>query len=330
MIEILDSGPLTTVQDLGRFGFLRFGIPPSGPLDRDAFVSANHLAGNDDSAAALECTVIGPRFRVHTDCVISVTGAEMPVTINGTEASRWTTLVLTAGDVVRIGPARAGVRGYIAFGGGIDVPAVMGSRSTYLRGGLGGLEGRALRKGDRLSLLPAVSPHPDPLPNAGRGDVVARRHFLAPRWNEGGQEGRHRASHPPRETEIRVVLGPQAERFTDAGITAFLESDYEMLPQSDRMGARLRGAPIAHVRGHDIVSDGIALGSVQVAGDGQPIVLLVDRQSTGGYTKIATVCSFDIGRIAQTRPGQLLRFRAITLEEAHRELRRAHQARLAS
>jgi allophanate hydrolase subunit 2 len=140
-------------------------------------------------------------------------------------------------------------------------------------------------------------------------------HLLSPNWGEGQGEGK-----------IRVILGPQADRFTDAGIAAFLNSDYEMLPQSDRMGARLRGAPIAHVRGHDIVSDGIALGSVQVAGDGQPIVLLVDRQSTGGYTKIATVCSFDIGRIAQTRPGQVLQFRAITLEEAHGELK-ARQSR---
>jgi biotin-dependent carboxylase-like uncharacterized protein len=192
---------------------------------------------------------------------------------------------------VKIGSARSGVRGYVAFGGGIDVPVVMGSRSTYVRGGLGGFEGRALKKGDRLSLLPAALPE--------------RMRVEPP------------ASSEPDRPAIRVILGPQADRFTDEGIRRFLETPYEMLPQSDRMGARLRGAPIAHARGHDIVSDGIALGSVQVAGDGQPIVLLVDRQSTGGYTKLATVCSFDIGRIAQTRPGRSLRFRAIGVEEAH-------------
>jgi allophanate hydrolase subunit 2 len=126
--------------------------------------------------------------------------------------------------------------------------------------------------------------------------------------------------------EIRVVLGPQADRFTDEGIRTFLGSDYEMLPQSDRMGARLRGPRIAHTRGHDIISDGIALGSIQVPGDGQPIALLVDRQSTGGYTKVATVCSFDIGRLGQVKPGHTLRFRAVELGEAHRMLRESQAA----
>ncbi|MDB5864325.1 MAG: hypothetical protein JWO70_2131 [Betaproteobacteria bacterium] len=294
MIVILDGGPQTTVQDLGRFGQLRYGIPPSGPMDRDAFVLANRLAGNADGAAALECTLIGPRFEVHARCAFAVTGAEMPVTINGTPAPRWTTLIAKPGDVVKLGVARAGVRSYIAFSGGIDVPEVLGSRSTYLRGGLGGLEGRALRKDDRLVLFAAA------LPGVSRIEAVAD--YAA-------------------EPEIRVVLGPQADRFTPAAIETFPASAYEMLPQSDRMGARLRGPAVAHTRGHDIVSDGTALGSIQVAGDGQPIVLLADRQSTGGYTKLATVCSFDIGRFVQVKPGRSVRFRAVSVDEAHRLLR---------
>jgi antagonist of KipI len=219
----------------------------------------------------------------------------MPIAIDGAHAPRNATVIVRAGESIRIGAARSGVRGYIAFGGGLDVPLVMGSRSTYVRGGLGGFEGRALRRGDRLALVPAR------LPERMRVDSTESASAADP-------------------TEIRVVLGPQADRFTGEGVATFLANAYEMLPQSDRMGARLRGARIAHVRGHDIVSDGIALGSVQVVGDGQPIVLLVDRQSTGGYTKLATVCSFDIARIAQTRPGRLLRFNAITVEEAHRLL----------
>jgi antagonist of KipI len=304
MIVILDAGPQTSVQDRGRFGQLRYGIPPSGPVDRYAFVLANRLVGNTDSAAALECTVIGARFQVHVPCAIAVTGAEMPVTINGSEASRWTSLMVKPGDVVKVGGARAGVRSYVAFSGGLDVPVVMGSRSTYLRGGLGGLQGRALRKHDRMSLAPA------PLPRVWR---------VAP----------HAVPDYAAEPEIRVVLGPQADRFTDEGIATFLNSSYEMLPQSDRMGARLRGKRVPHARGHDIISDGIALGSIQITGDGQPIVLLVDRQSTGGYTKLATVCSFDIGRIAQLKPGRALRFRAVSIDEAHR-LFREHEAFLAS
>ena len=214
----------------------------------------------------------------------------------GAPAPPATTLLLDAGDRVRIGTARAGLRAYIAFGGGLDVPVRLGSRATYLRGRLGGLEGRALRRGDRLRTLPAERPAvraiaPQPLPVHGE------------------------------EARVHVVLGPQADRFTSEGIDAFLGNPYELLPQSDRMGARLEGAPIAHASGHDIVSDGIAAGSVQVPGNGQPIVLLVDRQSTGGYTKIATVCSFDLGCIGQLRPGQALRFVALDVAQAHERLR---------
>lgn len=301
MIRILDSGALTTVQDLGRPGHLRDGIPPSGPMDREAFVVANRLVGNADGAAGLECTVLGPRFEAEQACAIAVAGADMPLAINGAEAPAWTTVMLKPGDVVKLGPARAGVRAYVAFSGGVDVAPVLGSRSTYVRGRLGGLDGRALRKADRLAVFAA----PLPSRRRARPDVLTD---LRP------------------EPEIRVVLGPQADRFTDEGIRTLLGSDYAMLPQSDRMGARLSGPRIAHARGHDIISDGIALGSIQVPGDGQPIALLVDRQSTGGYTKVATVCSFDIGRLGQVKPGHRLRFRAIDLAEAHRILRQSQAA----
>ena len=295
-VHVLDPGPQTTVQDLGRAGQLRYGIPPSGPVDRAAFVVANRLAGNADTAAGLECTYMGPRFRVDRACAIAVAGAPVPVTVNGAPAPRWTTIVLGAGDTVRVGAPRAGVLSYVAFAGGLDVPVVLGSRSTYIRGRLGGLEGRALRPGDVLKVLDG----PLPVPRS-----------LATPPSVGGEE----------ETIVRVVLGPQADRFTDEGVRTFLGSVYEMTQQSDRMGARLKGPRIAHARGHDVISDGIALGSIQVPGDGQPIVLLVDRQSTGGYTKIATVCSFDIGRLGQVKPGGKLRFSAITVADAHRLLR---------
>ena len=295
-ITVREPGALTTVQDLGRPGQLRSGIPPSGPIDRAAFVIANRLVGNDDGAAGLECTVLGPRFEVEAPCAVAVTGAGMPVTVNGAEASAWTTLILKSGDVVKLGVARVGVRAYIAFSGGVEVPLVLGSRSTYLRGRLGGLGGRALRRDDRLALFPA------PLPPVRRAQPRVVPDLAA-------------------MPAIRVVLGPQADRFSDEGVEAFLGGEYEMLPQSDRMGARLRGPRITHRHGHDIISDGIALGSIQVPGDGQPIVLLVDRQSTGGYTKAATVCSFDIGRLGQVKPGQRVRFRAIDLRDAQQALR---------
>jgi biotin-dependent carboxylase-like uncharacterized protein len=254
------------------------------------------LVGNADSAAGLECTLVGPRFETTAACAIAVTGASVPVTVNDAEAPAWTTLLLRGGDIVRVGAARAGVRAYIAFAGGIDVPLVLGSRATYLRGRMGGIEGRALRRGDTLHLFAATEPH-----------VREVAPQAIPRFGD--------------EPTLRVVLGPQADRFTDAGVTTFLGSSYEMLPQSDRMGVRLAGPKITHARGHDIISDGIALGSIQVPGDGQPIALLVDRQSTGGYTKIATVCSFDIGRLGQVKPGQRVRFAAIGIDEAHESCR---------
>ena len=292
------------MQDLGRPGYLRVGIPASGPVDEGAFVLANRLVGNADGAAGLECTLIGPRVEFTDERRVAVTGADMAATLNGAAAPLGQAFRVKAGDVLKLGPARSGVRAYLAVSGGIDTPPALGSRATYPRGQLGGLGGRALKKGDDLPLGPA---------RAGRLGRVRAGAML------------EYASDP----EIRVVLGPQDDRFTARGIAAFLEGPYEMLPQSDRMGARLRGPVIEHARGHDIISDGIPLGGIQVVGDGQPIVLLVDRQSTGGYTKIATVCSFDIGRVGQVRPGQRLRFRAVTVGEAHAG-RRAWQAALDS
>ena len=291
-LAVLDPGLLTTIQDLGRPGHGRLGIPPSGPLDRPALVLANRLVGNPDGAAGLELTLKGPRLEARAPCQVAVTGAEMGVTVNGMAAPAWATLALRAGDVLAFRMASAGCRAYLAVQGGIDVPPVLGSRATYLRGRLGGIDGRALQKGDLL-------------PVRAFGAEGPRRHVPPAR----------RPGYPG-EVEARVVLGPQADRFTPAGIAAFLGGPYTVTPQADRMGYRLEGPVIEHARGHDIISDGIPLGGIQVPGEGQPIVLLVDRQTTGGYTKIATVISADIARIGQTRPGQRVRFREVTVPEA--------------
>ena len=300
-LVVQDAGPLTTIQDLGRPGHLRVGIPASGPMDREAFLLANRLVANADTAAGLECTLIGPRVEFTDERLIAITGADMAPTVNGAPVSAWQGLRVHTGDVLKLGPARSGVRAYLAIAGGIQTPPVLGSRATYVRGRLGGLEGRALRKADRLPLGPvgAARPHrlhPDRVPVYGG------------------------------EPELAVVLGPQDDRFTPRGIAALFEAPYEMLPQNDRMGARLKGAFIEHTRGHDIASDGVALGAIQVIGEGQPIVLLADRQSTGGYTKIGTICSFHIGRIAQVKPGGRLQFRRVTVAEAHAMLRQSLRA----
>ncbi len=293
---VVEPGPQTTVQDLGRPGYMRYGIPPSGPMDREAFLLANRLVGNSESAAALECTLRGPRLEVRIETVVAVTGAEMAFAVNGQPAPAWQAVRVRPGDLLSFGLVAAGCRAYLAAAGGIDVPPALGSRATYLRGRLGGVEGRALQKGDLLPLG-----NPTVALDALEGRRV--RPELIPSY--------------PQEVECRVILGPQDDRFTPEGIEAFLTGPYQVTPQADRMGYRLKGPRIAHRRGHDIISDGIPLGGIQVPGEGQPIVLLVDRQSTGGYTKIATVITPDIGRVGQTKPGHLIRFRRVGLAEAH-------------
>ena len=292
---VADPGLLTTVQDLGRYGHQRVGVPQSGPMDRLAFVVANRLVGNDDGAAALECTIKGPRLEVREPTIVAVAGAPMGFTVNGEEAPAWTAVGVRPGDVLGFQMASAGCRAYLAVEGGIDVPLVLGSRATYLRGRLGGLGGRALQKGD---MLPVGTPRAGSAPEGRTVPAPLRPAY-------------------PAERECRVILGPQDDRFTSEGIQAFLEGPYDVTPQADRMGYRLKGPVITHARGHDIVSDGIPLGGIQVPGEGQPIVLLADRQTAGGYTKIATVIGVDIGAIGQTRPGQRIRFRRVSLDEAH-------------
>lgn len=299
-LVVVEPGLLTTVQDLGRPGYLRLGIPPSGPLDRRAFVVANRLVGNPDGAAGLELTLRGPRLEVRRECLVAVTGADMGFTVNGRPAPAWAAVRLRPGEVVAFRMVAAGCRAYLAVAGGLDLPPALGSRATYLRGRLGGVDGRPLQKGDGLPI----------------GAVAGGLDRL-----EGRTVPEGRRPDYPGEIDCRVILGPQDDRFTHDGIAAFLGEPYEITPQADRMGYRLKGPRITHARGHDIVSDGIPLGGIQVPGEGQPIVLLVDRQTTGGYTKIATVISVDIARIGQTRPGHRVRFRRATLDEAHAALR---------
>jgi len=301
-LAVLHAGFQTTVQDLGRYGYLRAGIPPSGPMDRHAFVIANRLVGNEDNAAELECAFLGPRLECQTDTLIAVTGAEVDLRINGKLEVLWTALRIRSGDVIQIGPARNGCWTYLAVSGGIDVPPVLGSRATYSRGSLGGMEGRALKNGDLLPLKANLRGH----------DSMQGRQILS----------QYKPSFPA-EVEVRVILGPQEDYFTPDGIGTFLSGTYEVTHKIDRMGYRLEGPPIAHRTGPDIISDGIPSGGIQVPGDGQPMILLVDRQSTGGYSKIASVISVDIGVVAQAQPGRRIRFRSVTLTEAHRILRQA-------
>ncbi len=295
-LEIIEPGLLTTVQDRGRVGYQRYGVPTSGALDVFALRAANLLAGNDDGDAGLEMTVLGPRIRFGADTWFAIAGADLTPMLDGEPVPNWRRVRASAGGVLSFQGSRDGMRAYLAVAGGIDVPRLMGSRSTYLKGEFGGLGGRPLRAGDELETL--GGPRESDL-----DEMELPASFVVPEYGHD-----HR---------IRVVLGPQGGAFTEQGVETLLGSEYKVSVQSDRMGYRLDGPAIEHVSDPDIVSDGTALGVIQVPGNGQPIVLLADRGTTGGYAKIATVVSVDIGRIAQAMPGDAMRFEAVSVEEAH-------------
>ena len=292
--RVVSPGSLTTVQDLGRYGFIDRGVPPSGALDLAALRIANLLVGNPEGAAALEVTMLGPTLEVLCDAAdVALTGADMDLSVNRQAAPMWRTLRVRKGDLIRIGQARSGCRACLAVTGGIDVPLVMGSRSTCVKAKIGGVEGRAIRKGDILRRFPA-----DPLRDARSvpQDVI-------PAYSA--------------DIVLRAIPGPQEEAF-GRGLDTFFGSSYDITPESDRMGCRLQGPPVHHDEGfpQSIISEPTIPGNVQLPADGQPIILLVE-QTTGGYTKIATVISSDISKIAQAIPGNRVRFQRVSLEEAH-------------
>ncbi len=304
MLHVIDPGFQTTIQDMGRPGLAEQGISPAGPMDVVALRLGNLIVGNAPDAAALEITLTGPTLRFDTEAAVALTGAPFDAHVeqprNGARASQsalppWQATLIPAGGVLRIGPARAGMRAYLCVAGGIAIEPALGSRATHLMTGLGGLDGRALQAGDSL-----------PIGEPSRSFAkVAGRRLRRARWPTY-----------PHEAVARVILGPQADRFTPDALATFLAQPYRVEMDSNRMGVRLAGPRLTHVRGADLLSEGIGLGAIQVPNSGQPIILTVERQTTGGYTKIATVISADIGVIGQARPGSRLRFQEVSMDEA--------------
>jgi 5-oxoprolinase (ATP-hydrolysing) subunit C len=289
-LAVTDGGLFSTLQDAGRFGYQRFGISNSGAMDITAMRIANALVGNPLDTAVVEMTLTGMQCTVETDTArLALAGADMPLTINGRRAEPLRAHQLTRGDRVAIGRATQGMRGYLALGGGFDVAPVLGSLSTHTRSRIGGFDGGPLRLGAKLAL---------------RGGVTGPLRRL---------DMRHAVL---RQSPLRVVLGPQSDAFTEAGVATFLSAIYLLSNRADRTGYELEGERVEHAAGFNIVSDGIANGSIQIPGHGRPIILLADRYTTGGYPKIATVIGPDLGRLAQLRPGDTLNFAAVTAEEA--------------
>ncbi len=301
------AGLLTTVQDRGRYGYQRFGMPVSGAMDVFSLELANLLVGNDPGDAGLEATISGPELEFTGATCIAITGADMDPHLNGQGILINTAVVVRPGDRLGFRGLRSGCRAYIAFAGGIAVPSVMGSRSTYLRAGIGGFQGRALMPGDELPLGELESLSPSDLLIRGADQRKPRLKKLPDGLI---REYKH-------EQLIRIISGPEAHYFEIGGLRSFLSTEYIVTAQSDRMGYRLSGEPIRHKEGAtNIISAGISLGTVQVPGDGQPIILMADRQTSGGYARIANVIAADLTLIAQMRPGDKIRFKETTLDVA--------------
>lgn len=292
IFKVIKPGLQTTVQDLGRYGFREFGVSPSGSMDPYSLQMGNLLVGNDIGAAALEAPFIGPVLMALHDASMAICGGNLSPKINEQEIPLWKSIVIKKGQILSFGELKEGARTYISIAGGIDVPFVLNSKSTFLTGKFGGFEGRALKEGDILFGNPSTR----------RNRFLHTK--LVPKYTN---------TNP---LTVRVIVGPHTGKFTKAGLETFLTEEYSISPQSNRMGYRLTGPKIEHSCTADIISDAIPLGGIQVPASGQPIILMAEHQTTGGYSRIGTVISADIPLLAQAQPGTRLRFVEISLQTA--------------
>ncbi|KXB68844.1 biotin-dependent carboxyltransferase family protein [Peptoniphilus sp. DNF00840] len=293
-IDVINGGILTTIQDSGRYGYQELGIPTSGVMDDYNYRLANILVGNKLDEAVLEMTYFGPTLKFNEDLTLAITGSDMNPKINGQPAPMFETIKLKAEDTLQFGKVNEGVRGYLAFGGSIDVPVVNGSKSTHIKTKMGGIDGRALKPKDTLNIIKSK-------------DKTMRRipEEYLPKFNHCNL--------------LRVVLGPQDDYFTEKGIhDLFRSGGYQVTKDFDRMGIRLKGTSIEHKETADIISDGTTFGSIQVPANGQPIILVADRQTTGGYTKIGNVITPDLYKLAQMSFLDKVLFQKVTIEEAQK------------
>ncbi|MBP2198917.1 biotin-dependent carboxyltransferase family protein [Pantoea cypripedii] len=299
--EVLSPGVMSTLQDSGRVGYEDRGVPPSGVMDELSFALANALVGNPANTGVIEFTLTGPRLKLCGDqpCIFAITG-DAVATLNDIPCPIYQSRQMLPGDVLAIQRLRSGARGYLAVAGGFAVQPQLGSVATLIRAKLGGFDGRPLQKNDRLPLaVPTRQVRPG-----------LRTDRIFPQMEK---------------RPVRVIWGPQDSYFDDAARARFQSQTYTLSPQCDRMGYRLHGEPLSHSRGFNIISDAIAHGSIQIPGDGLPIVAMNDRQTTGGYPKIATVIRADLARLGQLKPGDAVRFEAVSVEKAE-EIWRGRQA----
>ena len=304
-IIIEEPGILSTIQDLGRFEYQKFGVPTSGALDSLAFQIGNILLGNPYESPGIETTMIGPTIKFKSNMWICITGAQSSPMLNGNEIQMWKPIYVKENSILSWGPLNWGIRSYILFNMNMEIEKTMNSYSTNTSLGIGGYnDGSPLQKGDKINLINSL--HSIPSLN---NNFDYTKHYI-------GQDN---------DITLRIILGPHDDYFSQNEINKFLSSEYVITPQSNRIGYRLSGPKIKHAKKSDIISEGGALGSIQIPGEGQPIILLHDRGTTGGYPKIATIASVDIPKISQAKPGQIIKFKEIDIEESISLLRSSNQ-----
>jgi antagonist of KipI len=297
VVHVIKPGLLTTVQDRGRWGYQALGVSVAGAMDHVSHRIANAMAGNPADAATIEITLVGPELVFEDERLVGVAGAEYEMTLDGQSVPPTGGFAVRPGDTLRFGQRVRGTRAYLAVSGGFDTPPVLGSRATHLPSAMGGLGGRALVAGDRLPCgaamnRPSQAAFARALPDASLGAV------------------------PEGAATLRVLPGPQADRFTNGALEALQSAPYRMAPSSNRMGFRLDGPLLRHTRGADVISDATPLGALQVPASGQPILLMADRQTSGGYPKLATVITADIRLAGQLGPGDTIAFAVCSRGEA--------------
>lgn len=300
-VHVLKPGWFTTVQDLGRYGYQQYGVPVAGAMDSFSARIANRLVGNPDHAALLELTLKGPDLEFERDTVMAITGADLSPTIDGERAPQWECIQVSRGTRLRFGEPQVGARSYLAIAGGIDVPLILGSRSTHCSSDTGGLDGRPLKQAD---ILRTRKPTKSVVRSIGKR-LPAR---LIPRYGKSAT--------------LRVIPGPQRNDFPATSLATLIGSSYDLTPESNRMGYRLTGPRIIGKGSSRFISDCTTMGALQIPADGQPILLMADRQTTGGYPKIAVVISADLPLAAQLAPGDTIAFALSTVAKAQALLRK--------
>ncbi|ANN32950.1 biotin-dependent carboxyltransferase family protein [Bacillus cereus] len=305
-VEVLHAGMFTTVQDLGRSYYQQFGVPVGGAMDKNALRLINMLVGNEENEAGLEMTILGPKLLIKKTTLLAIGGVDMEPLLNGERIPLWRPILAEEGSMLCFGKVKSGCRAYVTFAGGIHIEGTMGSKSTYIRAAIGGIEGRMMKKGDCFQI--------------GTYSEMANRFIqdlqkderIKTKWVISNSVLPKYKKHP----KLRVIADFEYDQFTEESRKAFFTKEYKVSNYADRMGYRVEGEVLNRIEEKEILSSPVTFGTIQVPNGGQPIILMADRQTTGGYPRMGNIISVDLPLLAQLKPGDYVSFEKITLEEA--------------